>query len=118
MGLRPALRRTRATRVSALAAGLAAAGTLTLATSASAAAQADVTATLRVTITDGDSVMTQTAGVYTCHSDFTVGRAKDISVTVPAGQWVQVFSSHGCYDSLTISGATIETDGQVINFTL
>lgn len=118
MRLRPALRRTRATRVSALAAGLAAAGTLTLATSASAAAQADVTATLRVTITDGDSVMTQTAGIYTCHSDFTVGRAKDISVTVPAGQWVQVFSSHGCYDSLTISGATIETDGQVINFTL
>ncbi|MGW6908543.1 hypothetical protein [Streptomyces sp. NPDC054940] len=50
--------------------------------------------------------------------DFTVGRAKDISVTVPAGQWVQVFSSHGCYDSLTIGGATIETDGQVIDFTL
>ncbi|MFJ8532227.1 hypothetical protein [Streptomyces sp. NPDC093591] len=116
MRLRPALRRTR---VSALAAGLAAAGALTLTTPASAAtAQADVTATLRVTITDGDSVMTQTAGVYTCHSDFTVGQAKDISVTVPAGQWVQVFSSHGCYDALNISGATIESDGQVISFTL
>ncbi|GHH10098.1 hypothetical protein [Streptomyces lanatus] len=112
---RPASRRTR---VSALAAGLAAAGALVLTSPASAAPRADVTATLRVTITDGDSVMTQTAGVYTCHSDFTVGRAKDISVTVPAGQWVQVFSSHGCYDSLNISGATIESDGQVISFTL
>ncbi|MDC0768948.1 hypothetical protein [Streptomyces sp. HD] len=62
--------------------------------------------------------MTQTAAVYSCHRDFTVGRAKDISVTVPAGQWVQVFSSHGCYDSINVSGATIETDGQVIDFTL
>lgn len=115
MRLRPALRRTR---VSALAAGLAVAGALAVAAPASAAAQADVTGTLRVTITDGDSVMTQTAGVYTCHDGFTVGQAKDISVTVPAGQWVQVFSSHGCYDALNISGAYIETDGQVIPFTL
>lgn len=115
MRLRPALRRSQ---VSALTASLAAAGALTLLSPASAAAQADVTATLRVTVTDGDSVMTQTAGVYTCHSGFTVGRAKDISVTVPAGQWVQVFSSHGCYDAINISGATIETDGQIISFTL
>jgi hypothetical protein len=62
--------------------------------------------------------MTRTAGAYTCHSDFTVGQVKDISVTVPAGQWVQIFRSHGCYDSLHISGATIERDGQVIGFTL
>jgi hypothetical protein len=110
--------RLRRTRLSALAAGLAAAGVLTVATPTSAAPQADVTATLRVTITDGDSVMTQTAGTYTCHDDFTIGQAKDISVTVPAGQWVQVFSSHGCYDSLNISGAYIETDGQIIPFTL
>ncbi|MBT2419322.1 hypothetical protein J7F01_32630 [Streptomyces sp. ISL-22] len=116
MRLRPAPRRTR---LCALAAGLAAAGALTLTAPASAVpAQADVTATLRVTITDGDSVMTQTAGVHTCHSGFSVGRAKDISVTVPAGQWVQVFSSHGCYDAINISGATIETEGQVISFTL
>ncbi|WP_159053042.1 hypothetical protein [Streptomyces regalis] len=115
MRLRPAPGRTR---VSALAAGLAVAGAPALTTPASAAAQAEVTATLRVTITDGDSVMTQTAGVYTCHSGFIVGRAKDISVPVPAGQWVQVFSSHGCYDSINISGANVETDGQVISFTL
>ncbi|MEU6251058.1 hypothetical protein [Streptomyces sp. NPDC047043] len=62
--------------------------------------------------------MTQTTGFYTCHSGFTVGEAKDISVTVCAGQWVQVFSSHGCYDALNVSGANIETDGQVIGFTL
>ncbi|MGI5373177.1 hypothetical protein ACQEV2_02710 [Streptomyces sp. CA-251387] len=115
MRLRPALRRTR---VSALAASLAAAGALTLTSPTSAAAHADVTATLRVTVTADDSVMTQTAGVYTCHSGFTVGQAKDISVTVPAGHWVQVFNSHGCYDALHISGAAIETDGQIISFTL
>jgi hypothetical protein len=115
MRLRSVLSRTR---FPALAAGLAATAALTVGTPASAAAQADVTATLRVTVTDGDSVMTQTAGQYTCHSGFTVGQAKDISVTVPAGQWVQVFSSHGCYDAITISGTYVETEGQVITFTL
>jgi hypothetical protein len=38
---------------------------------------------------------------------------------IPGGALTaQVFSSHGCYDSLNISGATIETDGLVISFTL
>ncbi|MCX5337385.1 hypothetical protein [Streptomyces sp. NBC_00140] len=115
MRLFPALSRTR---VTALATGLAATAVLAAGTPASTTAQADVTATLRVTVTDGDSVMTQTAGQYTCHSGFTVGQAKDISVTVPAGQWVQVFSSHGCYDAIDISGTYIETAGQVITFTL
>lgn len=115
MRLRSALSRTR---VTALATGLAATAALAVGTPASAAAQADVTATLRVTVTVGDSVMTQTAGQYTCHRDFTVGQAKDISVTVPAGQWVQVFSSNGCYDALRISGAYVESQGQVITFTL
>ncbi|WP_194238897.1 hypothetical protein, partial [Streptomyces spongiae] len=110
---RAALHRTR---VSALAAGLAAAGLLAL--SAPASAAEDVSATLRVTITGGDSVYTQINGDYTCYQDFTVGKAKDIPVTVAEGQWIQVFSSNGCYDSLTIGGTYVERDGQVIELSL
>jgi hypothetical protein len=107
----------RRTGFSALAVGMAAAGTLALSSPVTAAEQ-DVTATLRVTVTSGDSVYTQINGSYTCHQDFTVGRAKDIRVTVPAGQWIQVFSSHGCYDSITIGGTTVDAGGQVIDLTL
>ncbi|MER6088866.1 hypothetical protein [Streptomyces bluensis] len=104
------------TRVLALAAGLAAAGSLAL--SAPASASGDVSATLRVTVTSGDSVYTQINGDYTCYRDFTVGTAKDIPVSVAEGQWIQVFSSNGCYDSLTIGGTYVERDGQVIELSL
>lgn len=87
----------RRQRLSALAAGLAAVGAVALASPASAAANADVTATLRVTTHSGDSIMTQTNGAYTCHRNVTPGQAKDIVVTVPDGQWVQVFATDGCY---------------------
>lgn len=106
------------TRVSALAAGLAAAGSLALSAPASASASGDVSATLRVTVTSGDSVYTQINGDYTCYRDFTVGTAKDIPVSVAEGQWIQVFSSNGCYDSLTIGGTYVERDGQVIELSL
>ncbi|MET9830648.1 hypothetical protein ABZ078_15320 [Streptomyces sp. NPDC006385] len=114
MRTRPLLRRTA---FSALAAGLAAAGTLALASPAPAAEQ-NVTATLRVKIAEGNSVYTQINGSYTCHENFTVGKAKDIKVTVPAGQWIQVFNSHDCYDSISIGGTRVDTDGQVIDIAL
>lgn len=106
-------------RVSAVTAALAATGVLAL--SATPASAADtVSATLRVTIHQGDSVYTQINGTNTCHQGFTVGQAKDIPVTVNAGQYIQVFSSHSCYDAIIIGGVTINSDQdqQVIEISL
>ncbi len=124
---RPASRRPRlrlALGASLAALSLAFAPTAASATTTSQAA--DVTVTLRITIGAGDpswpadSVIigmpddSPSGHYWECHRDFTTDVPKDITVTVPEGTFLPVWSSHGCYDSLRHGNATATTDGEVI----
>jgi len=105
------------TGMAALAAGIAAAGALVLPAPASAAD--NVTATLRVTLTRGDSMYTIINGIYNCTRNFTVGQAKDVTVTVPRNRNFWVFPSRSCYDVANpLATVVAGTDGQVVNLTL
>lgn len=97
-------------------------------TAASAAPRSDdVTVTLRITIGVGDpswhadsviiGVPSSSSGSgreWRCELNFSTGVAKDVQVTVPAGTYLPVWSSHGCYDALRNASAVATTDGQVI----
>ncbi|MBA2813864.1 hypothetical protein E0500_042800 [Streptomyces sp. KM273126] len=97
-------------------------------TAASAATQVtDVTVTLRITIGVGDpswpadsdviGVPSSSSGSgrgWECRQGFTTGVPKDVTVTVPEGTFLPIWSSHACYDSLTNGTADATTDGEVI----
>ncbi|TDC77651.1 hypothetical protein [Streptomyces hainanensis] len=113
----------------ALGAALAAL-TLALAPTAASATTtspaADVTVTLRITIGVGDpswpadSVIVgmpdgSAGGRYwACHQGFSTGVPRDVTVTVPEGTFLPVWSSHGCYDALRNGTAVATTDGEVL----
>jgi hypothetical protein len=85
-----------------------------------------VTVTLRITIGAGDSSWptgsviigmpdeSPSGRYWECHPDFTTDVPKDITVTVPEGMFLPVWSSHGCYDSIRHGNATATTDGEII----
>jgi hypothetical protein len=93
-------------------------GALALLGASTAFADETITATLVITLSRGDSVYTQMNGVYTCHRGFEIGIPKSLELKVPKGQYVQVFSSDGCYTSLVITGVTLNEDEQIIQLDL
>ncbi|GAB2885334.1 hypothetical protein [Streptomyces mayteni] len=124
---RTSSRRTRpGLALGAALAALALALAPTAASAATTSQAADVTVTLRITIGVGDpswpadSVIigmpddSASGRYWACHQGFSTGVPKDVTVTVPEGSFLPVWSSHGCYDALRNGNAVATTDGEVL----
>ncbi|MCF1592276.1 hypothetical protein [Streptomyces muensis] len=120
--------RSNRARMSVVAGSILTAGTLAVTPAAAAPAQqeaSDVTVILRITVNPDpswaeDAVMISVPGSHgnwDCHTGFAPHVPKDVEVSVPANTNVTIWSSHGCYDAIQMSGAWIpqDKDGQVIN---
>lgn len=122
MRLFSAIARRAAT--SAMAVGLAVAGTVAM--SAPSHAADNVTVTVRVTLTAPNthpSVAFKVDGSVSgrnCHRGLVLGQARELSLTAPKGHQVTVYPSVHCY-FLLAKGSTVitpERDGQVFDLTL